>query len=45
MGKYSSRKAEIEAKKGDKNFKEIKRQLDKRTKAKKVQEEDIIEEM
>ena len=40
---YRIRKAEIEAATGDKNYKEIKRQINKRSK--KVKEEDIIEEM
>ena len=49
MGKasYRSRKQMEEAKKGDKMFKEVKRELEKRAKKKRlaVEEEDIIEEM
>ena len=49
MGKtsYKTRKAELDAKRGDKSYKEIKRELEKRARAKKVriEEEDIIEEM
>ena len=40
---YRQRKMEQEAQSGDKTFKEIKRQINKRSK--KVREDDILEEM
>ena len=43
LSSYRQRQAEKEAAAGDKNYKEIKRQINKRSR--KVKEEDIIEEM